>query len=109
MGQAAGKPFGAGAAAVINRPLQCQTGWEREERQEIGGSRLDVLACFLHHDRSGCLSSHNADPVLCSYVRTQPRSPPGASGASSSASSASRGSFPRGAFRSYSVCVMATN
>lgn len=67
MGQAAGKPFGAGAAAVLNRPLQCTTGWEREERQEIGVSRLGVLACFLHHDRSGCLRHTMLIP---SYVPT---------------------------------------
>lgn len=36
MGQAAGKPFGARAAGVVNKPLQCTTGWEREERRETG-------------------------------------------------------------------------
>lgn len=37
MGQAAGKPFGERAATVVNKPLGCPTGWEREEKQETGG------------------------------------------------------------------------
>lgn len=34
MGQ--GKAFGPRAAAVLNKPLHCTTGWEREERAETG-------------------------------------------------------------------------
>lgn len=40
MGQAAGKPFGERAAAVVTKPLGCPTGWEREEKQETGGFNL---------------------------------------------------------------------
>lgn len=37
MGQ--GKAFGPRAAAVLNKPLHCTTGWEREERTETGACR----------------------------------------------------------------------
>jgi hypothetical protein len=45
MGQGAGKPFGERAAAVVNKPLGCPTGWEREEKRETG------TACLLDSER----------------------------------------------------------
>ena len=76
MGQAAGKPFGPAAAAVVGRPLGCNTGWEKEDRRELGGYPC-VYVC-VHARASARLATykthsqhvHTFTPLFCSQPAT---------------------------------------